>query len=85
MMQKKRVGLKSRGQGLVEYLILLSLISVSAIGIVSVVGVNVKEQYRKISNTLRGGRNEPIQLTRPNESTYKMRGMDDYEQGAERQ
>ena len=51
------------GQGLVEYLILVCLVAVSAIAIVSVVGKNIKEQYANISAALRNGKK--VELTEP--------------------
>ncbi|NDC24051.1 MAG: hypothetical protein EBZ49_07970, partial [Proteobacteria bacterium] len=45
---------KSRGQGLVEYLILVCLISVSSIAVVSLVGANIKELYANVAQSLQG-------------------------------
>ena len=81
---KKKCLQSTRGQGLVEYLILLGLISVSSIAIVSVVGKNVREQYARISNALRG-KKEQIQLSTPDQSSYQSRGMDDFDQSANKQ
>lgn len=64
------------GQGLVEYLILVSLISVSAITIVSVVGKNIREQYANISAALR--KSERVELTKPASDDFGQRGMDDF-------
>ena len=69
-----------RGQGFVEYLILVCLIAASAIGVVSVVGKNIKEQYANISAALSGGKR--VQITAPDSSTYKARGMDDFMESA---
>ena len=71
-----------KGQGLVEYLILVCLISVTAIAVVSVVGKNIQEQYANISAALRNG--EKVELTTPKESTYKQRGMDDFMESAKK-
>lgn len=73
---------KNNGQGLVEYLILVCLVAVSTIAIVSVVGANVRELYAKVSIALQG-RQEKIKFTRPNQESYRRRGMDDFEEGAE--
>jgi len=66
-----------RGQGLVEYLILLCLIAVSSIAVVTVVGTNIKEQYAKVSQGLRNG-SDHISLSSPGKETFRKRGMDDY-------
>lgn len=73
-----------RGQGLIEYIILLGIISVSSIAIVSVVGKNIREQYARISNAIRG-KKEKVELTAPSASSYDMRGMDDFDAAAEKQ
>jgi len=70
----------SRGQGLVEYLILLCLVAVSAIAVVAVVGQNIREQYANVSAALRNGKSVP--LTEPAKSTHDARGMDDFNGGA---
>ncbi len=62
------------GQGLVEYLILVCLIAVSAISVVSVVGNNVREQYANISSALRSDRK--VSLSRADKAAYETRGMD---------
>jgi len=72
--------LEKKGQGLVEYLILVCLVAVSAIAVVSVVGTNIKEQYANISAALSGKRD--IKLTQPDRKTYQARGLDDFMQSA---
>ncbi len=63
-----------KGQGLVEYLVLVGLISLASIAIVRIVGKNISELYAKVSNRLRGSE-EQIQMTRPEESTYQARNL----------
>ena len=69
-----------RGQGLVEYLILVCLVSVSAIAVVTVVGKNIQEQYANVSNALRNG-GERVELTKPDKRDYAGRDMDDFGEG----
>jgi len=68
---------KESGQGLIEYLILVCLIAVSAIAIVTVVGTNIKEQYAKVSAALQGGHGPSF--TKASGDDYKRRGFDDYD------
>lgn len=49
-----------KGQGLVEYLILVCLVAVAAISIVSVVGKNVREQYGNVSHALQGSGKQKV-------------------------
>lgn len=74
--------LNCRGQGLVEYLILICLIAVSAILVVSTVGKNIAEQYANVSNALTRGDGKEVKKTTVDESAYKSRGMDDFMSGA---
>lgn len=69
-----------RGQGLVEYLVLVSLVAVSAIGVLSLVGKNIKEQYANVSAALRN--REGVPLTAPDARAYYRHGMDDFMDGA---
>ena len=73
-----------KGQGLVEYLILVCLIAVSAIAVVSVVGQNLRARYATISSALRGDKEVKKELDSPEASTYKMRGFDDYTESSGR-
>lgn len=71
-----------RGQGLVEYLILVALIAVCSISIVSHVGKNVQELYAKVSRALQG-ENTTVTISRDRNEMRKQRGFDDFEKGAE--
>ena len=77
---KERYTSGVRGQGLVEYLILVCLVAVSAIAVVSVVGKNVREQYANISAALRNGKK--VETTSPAPDAYEIRGMDDFWESA---
>jgi Flp pilus assembly pilin Flp len=72
----------SKGQGLIEYLILTCLIAVSAIWVVSTVGKNIAEQYANISRALTKGDGQSVQRTEADEASYRGRGMGDYMEGA---
>ena len=73
---------RERAQGLIEYLILVCLISVAAIAVVSLVGKNIREQYANISAALRNG--ESVKLSAPDRASYEARGMDDFMEGAKK-
>ena len=69
-----------RGQGLMEYLILVCLIAVAGITVVSTVGKNLREQYANISKALQ--KKDKVKLTDVEASSYQARGMDDFMDGA---
>ena len=75
---KRQIEKKESGQGLIEYLILVCLIAVSAISIVSLVGRNIQQQYNNISMQLRG--NHGVALDAATADDYKRRDMSDYHQ-----
>lgn len=46
------LSLNKRGQGLVEYLIILSLVAVGAIGIIKVISQNIRVHYSHVAESL---------------------------------
>ena len=66
----------NKGQGLIEYLILVCVVSVAAIGVVSIVGRNIQEQYANISHALQ--KEKRIKMTKPDPRSYQGKGMDDF-------
>ena len=73
---------KPSGQGLTEYLLLLCLISVSAIAVVSVVGQNLRARFATISSALRGDKEVKKELDSAESGSYQLRGFDDYTESA---
>ncbi|NBX92400.1 MAG: hypothetical protein EBQ85_04120 [Proteobacteria bacterium] len=67
---------KSRGQGLVEYLILVCLISVSSIAVVSLVGANIKELYANVAQSLQG--KKKIDFSEVEPAMYQKRKLHDF-------
>lgn len=43
---------KNKGQGLVEYLIILALVAVGTIGIIKVISQNVRVHYTRVAESL---------------------------------
>ena len=76
--------MNERGQSLVEYLLLLCLVSATTIGVMSVVGQNIREQYEKASAAIRGENPKAVKFTKPKDSQTRARGMSDWEDGTER-
>jgi pilus assembly protein Flp/PilA len=74
MMEKLRC---RRGQGLMEYLLLVVLICATSIAVVGVVGQNIKAQFASVSAALRGEAQPKKDLVEADASTYQLRGMDD--------
>lgn len=68
---------RNSGQGLIEYVILVALIAASAITVVRILGQNIREQYARISASLRGDK-AAVEMTAPNETDYGRRGLEDF-------
>jgi Flp pilus assembly pilin Flp len=49
---------KQRGQSLMEYMILLALVGVASMGVLQVLSKNLKVNFAKISQALKGERGE---------------------------
>lgn len=73
--------LNSKGQGLIEYLIIVALVAVATIGIVRVVGQNVSVQYANISRAL-GGESYQVKAEKADEKLYKKKDLSDFLQNA---
>ncbi len=54
-----RVWRDERGQGLVEYALILSLVSIAAIGVLTVLGVDVANVLDLVENALNGSQATP--------------------------
>lgn len=72
--------LNRRGQGLVEYLVLVCLITVSSIAVVSVVGANIKELYANVAHSLQG--KKKVKFTETDPAMYQGRSLEDFMEGA---
>lgn len=69
-----------RGQGLIEYLIIVALMGVAAIAIVRVLGQTVNSRFASITYALRGEK-KSVQAEKVDESYYKKRDLGDFFNG----
>ncbi len=69
--------LNSRGQSLIEYLILVAVIAIGSIGIVRGLGQTILVRYTNITNALQNKTTE-IQPDAVNASDYRKKGLDDF-------
>lgn len=74
----------TRGQGLVEYLILVCLLAISTIAVVSVVGQNLRARYANISSALQGKKGTH-KMESPDADSYELRGFDDFLESSTKQ
>lgn len=66
--------LTQSGQSLIEYLIIVALVAVAAIGMVKVVGYNISAHFANIGKALGGDTNDlaPIQVKSSDVSTHDL-------------
>lgn len=77
--QPSAVG-NQRGQGLVEYLIIVALMGVATIGIIRVMGEAVSKRFATITENLQG--NEVTYKARIDKSSYKKRNLGNFMEGS---
>jgi pilus assembly protein Flp/PilA len=70
-----------RGQGLIEYLIIVALVAVAGISVMKVVGQNVHAQFANVANAIQAG-HKTIKLDEIRESQYQKRDMGDFFHGS---
>lgn len=68
------------GQGLIEYLIIVALVAVAAIGVMRVVGQAVNSRFASIAYALQGERKK-IQVDAIDEADLRKKDLGDFMQG----
>lgn len=76
---QNRPSVNQRGQGLVEYLILVALMGVATIAVVRVMGQAVQSRFATITHALQG--EKKTKKVQVEESNYKKRDLSDFMDG----
>lgn len=71
-----------KGQGMIEYMILVALIAVGTIGVVKVVGQNVAKQYENINRALGAKKSNQLQLDNAADSQLNRKDLSDFMKGS---
>ena len=71
----------SKGQGMVEYMILVALIAAGTIGVVRVVGYNIGIQYENINRALGSKNATQLQTQSADQSILNKKDLSDFLQG----
>ncbi len=69
-----------RGQGLIEYLIVVALIAVATIGVMRFVGQSVSSKFAEIGYAL-DGKKKTVAIDQPDDSVLKKRDLGDFING----
>lgn len=67
-----------KGQSLTEYLILVSLLAISSIGIVRVLGQTTQAQLANITNALQGGKAVKIKAEKVRPTHYSKKDLSNF-------
>ena len=72
-----------KGQGMTEYIIIVALIAIAAIGVVSLFGDNIRALFATSANALAGNENASAETNVAKKKLYKHRGMKNFAEGNE--
>lgn len=81
-MHKKLFLKNQRGQGMIEYMILVALIAAGSIGIIRVVGYNIGAQYENINRALGAKSSTPIKVLNADQKNLNKKDLSDFLKGS---
>lgn len=73
---------RQRGQGLVEYLILVALIGIAAVSILRTMSSSLNTKFAQVTNVIQGRNTRIADPAEVTEAQYKKRDLSDFFQGA---
>ena len=77
-MKNKKLLKNQKGQGLIEYLILVALIAVTTIGVIKVVGNNVATQYENINRAMGAKNSQKLTISNASQSSLKQKDLSNF-------
>jgi pilus assembly protein Flp/PilA len=77
-MKKQSVIKNQKGQGLIEYLILVALIAVTTIGVIKVVGNNVATQYENINRAMGAKNSQKLTITNASDNSLRQKDLSNF-------
>lgn len=80
-MQKKLIK-NQKGQGLVEYLIIVAVVAVGSISVIRVVGANINVRFANIADALGGKGGENRKAHEVTDSMVKKKDFSDFFEGS---
>ena len=72
----------SRGQGMIEYMVLVALIAAGTIGVVRVVSYNIGAQYENINRALGAKTSGQLQIQNADQSQINKKDLSDFLNGS---
>ncbi len=80
VIKNKRTLSNNRGQGLMEYLILVAILSISSIGIVRTMSATINSQFTNITYALRGTKKK-VEMPKVYKELYSKKGLHNFMNG----
>lgn len=71
-----------RGQGLIEYLVIVALVAVAGIAIMKVVGQNVQAQFANVAKAIQGDSSGKAAMSEVRASHYQKKDMGSFFKGS---
>lgn len=75
---KAKIIKNKKGQGLIEYLIIVAIVAVGAIAVMKTVGGNINVQFANVAQALGGTNSEKKKAHEVTESLYKKRDFSNF-------
>jgi Flp pilus assembly pilin Flp len=72
----------NKGQGLIEYLIIVAIVAVGSIAVMKVVGANVSAQFGNIARALGGTESTKIAAKKVTDNMVKKKDLGNFFEGA---
>lgn len=74
----KKMIQNKKGQGLIEYLILVALIAITTVGVIKVVGNNVATQYENINRAMGAKNSAKLTVSNAAEGALKQKDLSNF-------
>ena len=74
--------LRTNGQGMVEYMILVALIAAGTIGVVRIVGYNIGAQYENINRALGAKTSDQLEVKNADQGQLNKKDLSDFLKGS---
>lgn len=71
-----------KGQGLIEYLIIVAIVAVGSIAVIKTVGANIDVKFATVAQALGGTQTQQVKAHEVTESMYKKRDFSDFFEGS---
>ena len=71
-----------RGQGLIEYLVIVALVAVAGIAVMGVVGQNIQAQFANVAKAIQGDSSGKAEMDEVRQSYYRKKDMGDFFRGS---